>query len=229
MLPSQFTYLFGASLFIIPWIVFYLYRKDLRPMLFQLGGLCIVLGVLAEYLWWTKDWWQPQTITNTVVGVEDVILAFFSLGVASSLYLVLAKKKWHISKNSSWNKLLFSGIITGNLVLFWLLFAGGVNSFVATTITFALATTMFVLVKPELILPTILSGILMVLVVIPVYLAMIAVTPNFVQETWLTHNLIGWHPLGVPIEDFVFYFVGGALSFSAYPFLTNAKLAKLKN
>ena len=212
----------------ITWLIFYLYRKDLRPMLYILGGLCVPLGLLAEYLWWTKDWWRPQTITGTVVGIEDVVLAFFSLGVASSLYLVLFRRKWHAAKESSRNKVWFGGIIACNFGLFWVLFASGINSFVATTITFALGTSMFVMAKRELIVPTLISGALMMVAVIPVYLAMIAVTPNYVQITWVAESLIGWYPLGIPIEDFIFYFVGGALSFSAYPFLVDAKLTALR-
>ena len=228
MLPSQFTYLFGASLFIIPWIIFYLYRKDLRPMLYILGGLCVPLGVLAEYLWWTKDWWRPQTITGTVVGIEDAILSFFSLGVASSLYLVLFRRKWEVAKESKGKKVLFAGIIAFNFGLFCLLFASGINSFITTTVTFALGTAMFLITKRELIIPTLLSGVLMTVAVIPFYLAMIAVTPNYVEITWIAESLVGWYPLGIPIEDFVFYFVCGALSFSAYPFLVDAKLTTLR-
>ena len=227
MLPSQFTYLFGASLFLIPWLLIFRYRKDLRPMLAQFGLLAIGLGLLAEYLWWTKDWWQPQTVTNTVVGIEDVILAFGSVGVASSLFLVIFKKKWKLAPAANRNKILFGLIVAINLGLFGLLFINGVNSFISTVITFALATAMLLAAKRELVVPALLSGALMVAAVLPVFLAMIAVTPTYVPDTWLTDNLMGLYPLGIPIEDLVFYFVGGALSFSAYPFYANAKLVKL--
>ena len=92
MLPIQFTYLFGASLFLIPWVVIFFLRKDLRPILLFMGLLSIPLSLIAEYYWWTNDWWQPQTITNTRIGIEDMLLSFTSVGVSACLYLALTGK-----------------------------------------------------------------------------------------------------------------------------------------
>lgn len=227
MLPIQFTYLFGASLFFLPWSLFYIYRKDLRQMLVQFGLLAIGLGLLAEYLWWTKDWWRPQTITNTIIGLEDVILAFFSAGVSAGLYLFIFKKKFHVARGSRPNRLLFVCILAFNLVLFGILFMSGINSFVATIITFALASGMLLWIKKGLIIPALISGGLMVMLVTPIYLAMFWLTPMYVQTTWLTHNLLGIYPWGIPLEDLVFYFVGGVLGFSVYPFYNKAELMEL--
>lgn len=76
MLPTQYTYLFGASLFLIPWVTIFLLRKDLRHLLVRIGIVAIPLSLVAEYFWWTKDWWQPQTVTYTIIGIEDIILGF---------------------------------------------------------------------------------------------------------------------------------------------------------
>ena len=111
MLPIKYTYLLGASLFLIPWLIIFWQRKDLRNLLLLVGSLFTILGIIAAYLWWTKDWWRPYTITNTIVGIEDVILGFASSGVCACLYLVLFRKKLVENKNTNLSKNIFNLLI----------------------------------------------------------------------------------------------------------------------
>lgn len=229
MLPIQYTYLFGASLFLIPWIVIYSARKDLRKPLIIIGLLFTVLGLIGEYYWWTKDWWRPFTITNTKIGIEDIILGFGNSGIAASLYVVLFKKKFvHNSKVNFKNRLILLGIIIlFHLILFSILFNLSINSFVCTLIIMFSASSMLLIKKKDLILPAIISGLLMTVLVIPVYEIMTFVTPVFIEKTWFVENLTGLYILNVPIEDCIFYFLSGLLCFSVYPFCKDSKIENL--
>lgn len=53
----------------------------------------ITIGPLSEYLFWTRDWWKPTTITDTVVGVEDFLLSFTNGGIAAVIYEEVFDKK----------------------------------------------------------------------------------------------------------------------------------------
>lgn len=230
MLPIQYTYLFGACLFLIPWVTIFYLRKDLRPVLVWIGLISILPSLIAEYNWWTQDWWQPQTITNTKIGIEDVILSFTSVGVAATLYPTIMKRKFIGAKSPNAAK-VFTLLFTtaACLTLFFVLFQSGINSFVTTLIVLSVATTFLVVSNHQLVIPAITSGFLMVVMVLPVFLMMFAVTPLYVERTWMTQNLLGIYPLGIPIEDILFYIVGGSLSFSVFPYITGSKLVELRS
>jgi hypothetical protein len=228
MLPIKYTYLLGSILFIIPWIFIYIKRRDLRTLLFQLGIISTFLGLIAEYFWWTRDWWKPFTITNTTVGIEDVILGFFSSGVCASLYLVLFKKKIIVNQKISLEKKVINlgFIICINVAIFIFLFSQGINSFWCTLITMPFATILLLKGKRNLFAPAIINGLLMIIFVIPFYLILTLVTPTFVEKTWIIPNLMGVYFLKIPIEDYAFYFLSGLLCFSGFIYLKEGTIKK---
>lgn len=229
MLSIKYTYLFGASLFLIPWILICIARKDLRRLSIQVGLLFTVLGLITGYFWLTKDWWKPYTITNTVVGVEDIILGFGSGGLAACLYLSLFKKKLVESTKVDKNKRIFllGLIIAFNLALFAFLFNLNITSFLSASIIMISASGMLLIWKRELILPALINGALMTILVVPIYLIMMFLTPTVIERTWLVDNLSGICLLKVPIEDYIFFFLSGLFCFGVYPFYTDSKLEKL--
>jgi hypothetical protein len=62
------------------WLVFLLWRKDQQHEMLKVGFLVGVLSVITCYLWWIQDWWSPQNITGTKIGVEDFLIGFFAGG-----------------------------------------------------------------------------------------------------------------------------------------------------
>ncbi len=225
MLPIQYAYFFGASLFIIPWTFVFIKRSDLRMLLIQVGVLLAGIGLICEYFWWTKDWWKPETLTGTVIGIEDLILGFTNGGLAASLYLVLFRKKFIPKKAKLSGKpfLLFL-IIISNLMLFAILFSFKINSFISTLITMFSVCVMLLINQRRLIIPALINGLLMVALVIPIYLAVIYLTPHVVEKTWMIPNLLGIYFLGVPLEDYIFYFLSGVYCLGIYPFYKGLEL-----
>jgi hypothetical protein len=230
MLPIQFTYLFGSSLFFIPWFFIFFKRKDLRRILLFNGLLLTVLGLFLEFFYWTKDWWSPHTITNTQVGIEDIFLGFGSGGVAASLYLYIFNKKFITEKFISKNRVhtLILIIIAIAIFFFVLVYLVKISSFNATVIIGFVISIILLFFNKTLIKAAIINSILLLALVVPIYQLMIFVTPNFIDKTWMIHNLIGIRILGVPFEDYVFYFLSGIGCFLIYPYLfENTKLTNI--
>lgn len=65
---------------------FFIRRKDLRREIFFISILISIISVLTSYCWWTKDWWRPNTVTGTIVGIEDFIIGFTAGGIMSVIY-----------------------------------------------------------------------------------------------------------------------------------------------
>lgn len=92
MIPNKYAYMFGCLLFFIPWAILFWHRKDLRKAMFIMG--CVgAVGSLITAQYWTVDWWRPQTITGTRVGIEDFILGISNAGIATVLYAELFHKR----------------------------------------------------------------------------------------------------------------------------------------
>ena len=111
MLSLKYAYLLGTIIFLIIWLILYLHRKDLRKEMIVMSMLVAILGMFSEYLWWTHDWWRPQTITGTTIGIEDLLLGFTNGGIAAVLYEELFKKRMYKYKSRNHNLRVLSLIM----------------------------------------------------------------------------------------------------------------------
>lgn len=229
MLPIKFTYLFYSCLFFIPWFLIFIKRKDLRKLMILNGLFALVLGSIINYFYWIKDWWQPHSITGTRFYIEDLLLGFGSGGVSASLYLYVFNKKLVTSDLISKKRLFFFLALTAMGLIFFLILIHllRMSSFMATLIVGSIVYLILAFLNKTLIKASIINSFLMFLLVIPIYMLAIFVTPGFIEKTWMMNNLMGIKFFGVPIEDYIFYLITGAGSFFFYPFLF--KFKKLKN
>ena len=72
-----FVYLLSLLPILLLWSVIFRIRPDERNEMLVVGIFLGVVSVVSSYIWWTNDWWRPETITGTRVGIEDFILGFF--------------------------------------------------------------------------------------------------------------------------------------------------------
>lgn len=225
MISSQYAYLIGTLIFFIPWAILFLLRKDYRKeMLFM--SLAIGVGsIVTAYLWWTIDWWQPETITGTRVGIEDFLLGFSNGGIAAILYEAIFRKRF-----SEKRKVQHFNTFTICLILFFIiafLFWGlNITSFWASTTAMILAAAFLLFTRRDLFLNALMSGFLMALVSLPIYYILIWLFPGFVHKTWLSQYLSGITITGIPVEDIVFYFLFGFIIGPFYEYWQDRRLKK---
>lgn len=220
LIPLQGTYLFGSLLFLILYLILFLWRKDLRKEMLLTGSIMSIFIYVGCYAMCTYDWWQPFTITGTRVGVEDLLFGFSLGGVTAVIYDAVLGK--HYSKHS-WKKttsyLRFSFIFAVMVVFGVGLYLIGVKSFHSYYITTFLGSLFLWHVHPSLVNNSLLSGILTVLVAIPIYWAMNVVTPGWIESTYLWHSISGETFLTIPIEEIYYYFFTGTFFGPMYEYL----------
>lgn len=93
MIPYKYTYFVGTIIFFIPWLILYLWRKDIRKQMLQLSIWVAIGSLITAYFWWTIDWWRPETITGTRIGLEDLLLGFSNGGIAAVIYEEVFRKR----------------------------------------------------------------------------------------------------------------------------------------
>lgn len=184
------------------------------------------LSFVTSYLWWTKDWWRPQTVTGTVVGIEDLLLGFFTGGIMSVIYDFIFRKGY---KNNASKKILPNGpllIIFTGCLMEWLFLKVGLTSFLACTITLALTIFFMILVRKDLFYDSLVSGVSMMLISILFYLIIILFSNTWIDNTYL-NGLSGLRIANVPIEEFIFWFLAGMWIGPFYEYTVGKKLKSI--
>ncbi len=224
----QYAYLIATFPALLIWLGFYLQRKDLRREMLSMGFLIGFLSVATSYYWWTVDWWHPLTITGTKVGIEDFLMGFGSGGIMAVAYEVLLAKgysKRHAESHGVYDFFLILLILAQ--VTSWLFYGVGLTSFYSSAIAmFSVALVMF-FVRRDLIVNGVLSGFLMVLISIVFYGTVLLVSSGWVDSTYYSGTLSGMRIGGVPIEEFIFWFLSGLVFGPFYEFWRGLRLKKI--
>ena len=118
MIPYRFSYLLTDAVFFFLWVALYLWRKDIRKEMVVISGLFGFIAIAGESFM-VNDWWSPQTITNTTIGIEDFLFGFTVGGIASVVYEEVFQKK--LRKKAINARNLQQGANIARNTIFWFL------------------------------------------------------------------------------------------------------------
>ena len=228
MIPLEFSYLIGSLIFLAIWVVLYLLYPSLRKeMLITSIGIGFV-SVATSYYWWSHDWWHPLTITGTRVGIEDFMSGFGSGGIMAIAYEGFFKKRYlkrrlkaHVPGAST--LLLLMAFLTA-----WLFWGVGITSFLASSIALLVVAIIMFLYRRDLFMNGVVSGLIMMVVALLPYYTIIFISPDWVASTYNYNYLSGIHITGIPIEEFVFWFLAGLVFGPFYEYWQGEKLVSAK-
>jgi len=225
----RFAYLFFTSLFIIPWAVLFLWRRDTRREMLWAGLAVLILGLLAEKMWYTRDWVNPITVTGTLVGIEDAIMGFTTGGIAAVIYKEIFRRNEYCSKNQSLksHQIAIAGIIFGLIIADFLFRFLGLFSFFANLVGFGIIAIIFLVSRPDLIKESSVGGLLLVIASLPIYWASFYIFPLWRESYWRADEISGLLFLGIPYEDLVWWFFAGINIAMAHDYYFNCRLRKL--
>jgi hypothetical protein len=226
-IAPQFIYLIALIPFCLIWLGIFLIRKDLRQEMLVMSLIVGILSLMTTYYWWTIDWWKPLNITGTRIGVEDFIMGFTSGGIMATIYEVvfkrgLYKRKLHHHVDAGLTILLLLAQTT--MFLFW---GVGLTSFWASTFAMMLTALVVVFIRKDLIATSFLSGILMAFISFLFYLVILLLSKEWVDQTYL-RGISGIRFIGVPIEEFVFWFMSGLVFGPFYEYWQGERLKAMR-
>ncbi len=178
----------------------------------EMGIAYGLLSVVTAYVWWTRDWWHPLTITGTRVGIEDFFTGFGSGPVMMTIYQFFFNKKLiaTIPKKvtSLAQRIGFSACVL--VTTYILIYRFNFTSFLAFSIPVSIALIVMFVIRKDLIKPAFISGMLTVIFIFPLYWATILTTPEWIVKTYNFVYLSGFLFTGIPIEELIFWFLCGA-------------------
>lgn len=214
----HFAYFFGTSLFIIPWAILFLHRKDLRKEMLWSSILVGIGGVICEDIWYTHDWVHPITLTNTLVGVEDFIMAFCAGGIASVLFKEILRRTDYKSIRVTNRFMTQLPILLGFLIADLLFRYFGIFSYTANLIGFGFLILIIFLSRRDLIKEAIIGGLFLVLVTLPIYWLTFFFFPGWQLSYWNMTNISQYYFVGIPYEDLVWWLLVGMILSVVYDY-----------
>lgn len=215
MLPYLWTYALMGSLFAVVWIALYFYRKDNRKEMLYLSILLAILAPLSDLLY-TIDWWHPETLTGTRIGIEAVYTGFFMGGIIAVLYEDLFHKRLRASRQQIETQrernIDMVGLLGAATVIFFGMYVGlDWNSFQSSIASFLFVLIIVITLRPDLTVDSLASAVTFFIVAVFVYTGLELLTPGWVMQFWVFKNVPQIIILNVPIDDVVFYLISGAM------------------
>lgn len=216
MIDYKFAGILGNIFFFIIWIILYYHKKQLRKEMLLMSLLIAPLGPISE-LFFTYDYWQPvYWIKIFWFGFSDILFGFFIGGIASVIYEEYFITKIRKSKREHSKEFAYLALL--GAIIFFLLFAFGINSIYANIISFILIGLMIIYKRHDLWKNAIGSGIIVAILMFLFYIIFTMIFPTIIQDWWMLNNISGIIILGAPLEEIIWGFSWGFLAGPIYEF-----------
>lgn len=230
MVDYKYTYFILGVIFFVVWLFLYYHRKDARHQMLIMSVIFGFLGPIADILY-LKDWWTPENIFS-FLKFEAIMVGFMIGGIGTALYEIAFHKKLILSRVSQHQQTIDTAKAVGILVLGVLIYFSSyyyldLNSLKATMLSLFIPTIIIWHHRRDLVGPSILTGLGMVLVASLVYSATEFITPGWIEEFWHFKNVPPVIILNLPIDDIFWYFFSGMFLGPFYEYYHEAKLRNL--
>lgn len=214
----RYFYILWSLLFFLLWGCFFWWRPDLRHSVLRISLLFGFGGVISQLLY-LSDWWQPLTITHTSIGPEDFLIGFSIAGVAAVVYKtlrrrILERRETILMRPYTRMFLLgFAAVFVGTFLLTR-------SSFWASLVPYVFSIAGIWYLRRDLIAESIMSGLLLLIIGISIYALLFIPYPDFIHRFWyLPHVWFAQLFFGIPIAEYIWFFMTGAFVGPLYPFL----------
>jgi len=222
----KYSYLGYSLIFLFLWILFYISRPDLRSRMLTFSLIITPLGPLSE-IWFLKDYWRRPTILGYPIGIEDAMFAFAIGGIAYSLYKIVFNLTALPSEDQPrrpWLAIAF--LVMTILPLLLLTDVLGINSIFSSTFSLLLIAILTWMLRPDLLKPSILSGILMAVLFFVVYKVMQVIFPGAIEFWCMGCNPSGIRLWGINLEELLWDFAWGLAGSTMVEAVLGEKLQK---
>jgi hypothetical protein len=222
----KYSYLGYSLIFLFVWILFTILRPDLRRRMFLFSLIIAPTGPLSE-IWFLRDYWRRPTITGYPISIEDAIFAFAIAGIAYSIYKIFFKKIALQSEDQPsrpWLVIVFFTATFLPLLIFTDLL--GINSIFSSTFSLFLIAILTWKLRPDLWKPSMISGILVVILFFFIYKAMQVIFPGAIEYWCMGCNPLGVRLSGINLEELLWDFSWGLAGSTMFEAVTGEKLQK---
>jgi len=222
MEKASLAHIIFALVYTLIWIAIFFARKDLRRKIVQASILGGILLMVIEPFWALKDYWHPPYILGKDgFFVEDFIFGFLMGGIGISIYDVVFSKR---NEKTEPRRAKISIFLMIASILSMPVFCNGlgINSIFVSSFYALIISAIIVYIRRDLLIPSIISGLLMLALIIPTYAFLFnVISTDYWDKYWfLANTKYDVRILGhIPLTELLWYFSWGCVA-GAYEFAT---------
>ena len=136
-------------------------------------------------MWFRIDYWNPpELFFFHIMSIEDILFAFTTTGISVTIFDALFTER-QIKSTKSRNTLTYIFIPTIILSFFFLNNYLGINSMFMWAIPMIFLAIVIVIIRNDLLIPSLISAILSMLIAIPIYILLFNyISPEYWDKYW---------------------------------------------
>lgn len=222
MMP--YTFLFLSLLFLIPGMIIYVIRPDLRRVIHVMALFSIPFAFTEQLFYPT--YWEPEFLFDLVnvigFGIEDILFVIGLASFTSTAYAVTLNKRYE-----SISPISFGGAVKRGVAFLTVAFAGVVLLFsidmemiYGSVLIMVLCYSFVVIRRNDLVLPGLLGGIVSLIVYTALCLILMLVYPAIFRLTWHAEQFFNIFIFGIPLEEILYAFAAGLIATVFYPYIS---------
>ena len=221
---QTYSYFLLGVFLAIPWLVIFYFKKNLRRRML----IASFLGAPFAFInmWFRIDYWNPpELFFFHIMSIEDILFAFTTTGISVTIFDALFTER-QIKSTKSRNTLTYIFIPTIILSFFFLNNYLGINSMFMWAIPMIFLAIVIVIIRNDLLIPSLISAVLSMLIAIPIYILLFNyISPEYWDKYWyLKGTKYETSILGnVPLMELLWYFSWGSFSGVMYDFTRGTK------
>jgi hypothetical protein len=220
---ETYFYLVGSLIYLGVWLILFIKRPDLRREILTVSILFGFAGLTTAPIH-ILTWWHPRTILGTSIGIEDFIFGFSASGIAAVLYEEIYRKRLAPTHKHTLAKGGIFFLLAFALLFFFFVNSLHLNAFYALLYSYIIGIGCISFYRHDLMYSSFSSGILMMFLSVLVYALLLSVFPHAIQDFWYLQG--EWYQqliVGIPIEEYLFFFLTGAFIGPLYEFVTDKR------
>jgi hypothetical protein len=224
----HYNFLVLSLLFLIPTILVYLLRKDLRIVILRMS-VCSIPFAFTETLFYPQ-YWEPVFLFDLIniigFGIEDVLFVIGLAGFSSTSYAFFVQKKYtNRTRRSNWLiKLII--LLTSTFIAIFIFVALKIEMIYASVIIMILLSLLIVFKRIDLFLPALFGGLITLIIYTTLSAIYIQIIPDVFSIVWKVENFSNIFVFSIPLEELMYGFAAGMIATAFYPFVFNLKYAK---
>jgi hypothetical protein len=213
----QYVYFTGAMIVFPLWLLIVLKRRDLFFQMIIIGAFTAVSALFFEFFWFFKDYWRPLKYVSVFSFIwQESLFALLIGGIAVGVPKLVLK-----TRRSACGFSFVNFILPGAILILSFVFVStilGFNSLYACYCAFGFVCALIFFKKPDLIKISLISGAATFFIAVSGYQILLKIYPALISDWWMLENISGILFIGIPLEEYVWFFLYGAACGPLYDF-----------
>lgn len=226
------NFLVLSLLFLAPGVVIFALRADLRRVI-AVVALCSIPFAFTEFLFY-PSYWEPTFLFDLAdrigFGIEDLLFVVGLGAFSSTAYAFFTGARFvaidgaHLTLGAVARRA--APVLGVTFALTAAVALVGVPMIYGAFGIMLAVSAVICLLRRDLALPSLLGGLLSMLVYSGLCLAFAALLPGVFELAWHTEQFLDRSVLGIPVEELMYGFAAGVAATAFYPYVTNQRLRR---